>query len=140
MTSLICPQRFAATVCLAWNETAPAARLSAEHVEEPDVEVGPAARLVGLCCCLLASTRAPPLGVPAGSSLSPQILSHVTNAAYNSYSDVTYSVLRIPATVKKRVTWPMFLFGTNCRTVASDRNVSPRTTRPHNGPHWSGGS
>ena len=38
--------RFAATGCLAWNETASAARLSAGHAEDLVARGGPAARLV----------------------------------------------------------------------------------------------
>ena len=44
--SLVCPKWFAAMGCLAWKETASAAGLSAEHVEEAAVPGGTAARFV----------------------------------------------------------------------------------------------
>ena len=46
ITSLICQTWFAVTVCLAWNETASAAKLSAEHAEEAVAAGGPVARFV----------------------------------------------------------------------------------------------
>ena len=48
----MCPKWFAVTVCVAWNETASAARLSAEHAEEAVALGAPAARFVGLMMCL----------------------------------------------------------------------------------------
>ena len=46
ITTLICQTWFAATGCLAWNETASAARLSAEHAEEAVAAGGRVARFV----------------------------------------------------------------------------------------------
>ena len=42
--STLCQDLFAATGCLAWNEAAYAARLSAEHAEEAVAPRGPAGR------------------------------------------------------------------------------------------------
>ena len=47
---------FAATGSLAWNETAYAARHSAEHVEEGVAAVGPAVRCVDLLLSLALGT------------------------------------------------------------------------------------
>ena len=83
----------------------------------------------------------PPITVfwpkPAGSNLSLQIVS-VTNAACNSYSNVTYLVSYWPPwTVEVGGMPSFFSFRTYCRTDPGG-DVSPPTTGLQKGQQWSG--